>query len=970
MDIKKKLKLLIGKQDSIQSPSDEGAITPQELSSDPAVTKSKAEQFRDPHVDQEILESIESFYYNSEQFDTSEYELKKLPENLQLSQIDEDRKRLRGQLDVVSRKVYELVLQNHPAYVTELQRVMELQKTLQLAGGICTTGRSQLSKARESFTATSLGLLANYRKRSQLMCLLKSLHTIKTLQRTDLRLREMLEEEDYCGAIQLCLECQNAAATFKHYHCISELNFKLQDTLELIEEQLDVALSKTCNNFDVAHYSKVQNAYRLLGKTQVAMDQLHMHYTSAIHNTAFTIVLGYVELYSGTTSTNFQKKQYSDLCKWDEIPIVAGHDMHITVESFTPCLTDLCKALWEVMKCHYKTMLWHRQHHTADTTDTESAPSISEEVSFNQRYVQQKLQHGMLRMWQDVQQKVKTFILGTDLSFFKFEEFILVLDLVNRLIEIGEEFCGSQSESLQDVLRQQSLNYFRNHHRARMDELRMFLENEGWELCPVRSNFNLLQLLEFRFMQNLTLNPSSNSVSGGGGGGGGIAGGQLLDVKEEVGDYFSNSDEKKNPFDLQSEEDEQEDVFTRTLDHDDLDGSAGSDSDSDIADELKQDFIDEHTGDTHTHNHRPRARSRSGLKSVAIVTNTSLNILRVIGRYMKMMNILKPIAFDVISCMSQLFDYYMYSIYIFFSSDGPEINDVTMKNRLKITLQRVGESLIADGSVSVGNGLMPPEKTDKIRQASLSPTVNLTNPNKLFGLSERIVAAESLVFLSEQFELLQPYLDTMIPVNKKAFLQQFYSQTVKMASELRKPIYRVVSSQVIDYASLVQQMSVVKWDVKDIMSQHNSYVDSILESFQEFRNRLHEVSRHVPVSKVVHDIIWEHCISLANHMFVEGYANAKKCTNEGRAWMQLDFQQFLTKLEKFADIRPIPEREYVETYIKAYYLPEAQLEIWLQDHKEYSTKQLLALIQSVDHINRKARQRLVNMVEEFDKIRR
>lgn len=36
----------------------------------------QAEQFRDPHVDQEILESIESFYYNSEQFDTSEYELK------------------------------------------------------------------------------------------------------------------------------------------------------------------------------------------------------------------------------------------------------------------------------------------------------------------------------------------------------------------------------------------------------------------------------------------------------------------------------------------------------------------------------------------------------------------------------------------------------------------------------------------------------------------------------------------------------------------------------------------------------------------------------------------------------------------------------------------------------------------------------------------------------------------------------
>lgn len=37
-----------------------------------------------------------------------------------------------------------------------------------------------------------------------------------------------------------------------------------------------------------------------------------------------------------------------------------------------------------------------------------------------------------------------------------------------------------------------------------------------------------------------------------------------------------------------------------------------------------------------------------------------------IGKYMQMMNILKPIAFDVIHCVSQLFDYYLYAVYTFF----------------------------------------------------------------------------------------------------------------------------------------------------------------------------------------------------------------------------------------------------------------------------------------------------------------
>jgi Protein of unknown function C-terminus (DUF2451). len=48
--------------------------------------------------------------------------------------------------------------------------------------------------------------------------------------------------------------------------------------------------------------------------------------------------------------------------------------------------------------------------------------------------------------------------------------------------------------------------------------------------------------------------------------------------------------------------------------------------------------------------------------------------------------------------------------------------------------------------------------------------------------------------------------------------------------------------------------------------------------------------------------------------------------------MQLDFTQFLSKLEKLTSIRPIPAREYVEHYIKAFYLSETALEAWVQEH--------------------------------------
>jgi len=45
-----------------------------------------------------------------------------------------------------------------------------------------------------------------------------------------------------------------------------------------------------------------------------------MHFASTIHNVAFTVVLGYAELCSGTGDGSFQKKQFSDLCKVFSLP--------------------------------------------------------------------------------------------------------------------------------------------------------------------------------------------------------------------------------------------------------------------------------------------------------------------------------------------------------------------------------------------------------------------------------------------------------------------------------------------------------------------------------------------------------------------------------------------------------------------------------------------------------------------------
>ncbi|KAG1946996.1 syndetin [Pimephales promelas] len=1056
------------------------------------------EQPTDPLAEQELIDNIEEVYFSSDSFDMVQYELEKLPPDLNLLELEEYRDKLKRQQAAVSKRVADLILEKQPSYVKELERVTSLQTNLQLAAVICTNARRQLRSAKEGFTEASLGLLANQRRRQLLTGLLKSLRTIKTLQRTDVRLSEMLEEEDYPGAIQLCLECQKAASTFKHYNCISELNSKLQDTLEQIEEQLDVALSKTCKHFEVSHYTKVQLAYKLLGKTQTAMDQLHMHFTQAIHNTVFQVVLGYVELCAGNADTKFQKMQYKDLCK------------HITTDSYIPCLTDLCKALWEVMLSYHLTMQWHDEHYKEETTPDDSSAEGSDESTVDRSYVKKKLEHGLTRIWQDVQLKVKAYLLGTDMSNFKYDDFIVVLDVISRLMQVGEEFCGSKSEVLQESIKRQSVNYFKNYHRTRLEELRMFLENETWELCPVKSNFSIAQLHEFKFMgqcRSPSVSPSRQPDSV-----------ELLELS-----LFEQFLQGGNPFEMQidNKEEETEDVLASNgYESDELEKSVYQDydSDSDVPEELKQDYVDEQTGDApvksvsrETLRSRKRSDYNLNRANAPILTNTTLNVIRLVGKYMQMMNILKPIAFDVIHCVSQLFDYYLYAVYTFFGrNDMYESSGLGLiSSRLRTTLSRIQESLIdveaggestgphvspeerkekvpsphlsqlviltasetlyglaervvateslvflaeqfeflqphldtmmpsakkpflqqfysqtvstaselrkpiywivaakaidyeqmlllmagvkwdikeimsqhniyvdvllkEAGGESTGPHVSPEERKEKVPSPHLSQLVILTASETLYGLAERVVATESLVFLAEQFEFLQPHLDTMMPSAKKPFLQQFYSQTVSTASELRKPIYWIVAAKAIDYEQMLLLMAGVKWDIKEIMSQHNIYVDVLLKEFEKFNQRMGDVSKIVRIPLPVSNVLWEHCIRLANRTLVEGYANVKKCSNEGRALMQLDFQQFLMKLEKLTDLRPIPDKEFVETYIKAYYLTENDMEQFIKNHREYSMKQLTNLVTVClgSHINKKARQKLLAAIDDIDRPKR
>ena len=163
-------------------------------------------------------------------------------------------------------------------------------------------------------------------------------------------------------------------------------------------------------------------------------------------------------------------------------------------------------------------------------------------------------------------------------------------------------------------------------------------------------------------------------------------------------------------------------------------------------------------------------------------------------------------------------------------------------------------------------------------------------------------------------------------------------------------------------------MSTVKWDVKVIMSEHSPYINSLAGEYQRLQGVIHSFGTTVPLPPEALLEFWRNVVLKTNQIFVEGFSSAKKCSNEGRALMLLDFQNFAIKVEGITGLKPIPGREYVVNYINAFYLSEAALEEWLKEHQEYTQRQLRNLITcgTGSHIGKKMKEKFLGLLSEVE----
>lgn len=354
---------------------------------------------------------------------------------------------------------------------------------------------------------------------------------------------------------------------------------------------------------------------------------------------------------------------------------------------------------------------------------------------------------------------------------------------------------GSKLNDTIELINNQALNFFNDYHKSSMDELRMFLDNESWERLPVKSGFKLVQLKEFSFLRA----PSPR-----------LATGRLTIYQISCHNQVNEKELIASHLDL----DEAHTIKTlgnsspslpvvpfvkilqvNSYTPDDVLGSSDSDDELDI--ELDQDYVEENSTGAESSYLLTR---RSG----PVLTNSSLNVLRLFGRYIQMMSVLEPISYEILMRIYNLLDHYTMVVFKKFGPESDkESDDKGMSPRLKVVIRSIRESLVgghfsaASFSTSLVEDSSAPSDSDQrnLTMQQGAPNIAGIITNDMTANESRqdepidpkkAVAIESLIFLVNQLWNLQEYLESLISPELRPHLREQFSQSHSMVPDFLK----------------------------------------------------------------------------------------------------------------------------------------------------------------------------------------
>mmetsp|Transcript_9274 Transcript_9274/g.34312 ORF Transcript_9274/g.34312 Transcript_9274/m.34312 type:complete len:1168 (-) Transcript_9274:28-3531(-) len=891
-------------------------------------------------------------------------------------------------LNIINRKLNSTVMENYSQYMSAMTEIQNIGMDITTTSVLCRNSRTKLKQIREREVMGSLKVIEKSKQKRELEQMLEHLYQIRTLLKESEKIDPLLDHREFPDAIQTLLRCGKLLHSndeLQKFSSIPHLSQSLHDKWDVIAEKVSSALKHVCDQFDANEYEKILIANKMLDGAQFQAE-VTQNYTASISKKLQNTARSYAYKRAQFEVENLSKLHFNDLCKY------------IHSDDVLSCCLQVFSVLSDVLFNYNAMFLWHKKQEaqrrllktnggsssdastnqntktndnkrrgstdsiSSTQTHKEPAPNVLD-YDFSAETI--FLDNFRGQIWETIQSNLSTFLASVQFEEFKPDRFLQVYHGVNLFCILGHQFAGGKSFQLKKTLAEQTKNYFLKYHRrVVLENMRIVMDNEHCQRLELNLKLAHMNISkkdwsavhdQIRRVKNFLVTPSNHDEED-----------SKMNLPDELENNIFREATVKGQFNIFSLE---KSDFAASLDE----YSDEEESDEDDTDELQtNDHLSESkiaeffgddmpaTSETSTAGSRKSSKRASKRKheNAYTVLNSTHTILKQIPFYMHAIQVFDLVRLELFFCLTSIFRFYLYAMHSFFANFNqkellhPE-NDTDIPTELEQVFTTIRRTL------DKCNAEVDPQNPFPLPILQLSDSVYHAPMN---GIVPRSNGAESLMFLKDVVEHLEPQLKPIMPKNKVDFVNAFVMEYQESTVAVRRTIYDRLVTHAINMESYPSKIASCKFVVNQLR-EANPYVQQFLSDTKRYFDQVSRRENELPPGSIRE--LWSSATRQLMDAMVEGFSRVKKCNNEGRALMQMDFNALQGGLNDISSYE-IAGLQKVKNYIQGYYYQENDILDWIKSAKnDYTYKQIEALINAGCGANmkKKAKADLMTSVE-------
>ncbi|KAI3523353.1 hypothetical protein L1887_01417 [Cichorium endivia] len=931
-----------------------------------------------------VVEELEDEFYE-EMFDPVRHTLENLPPEENDLTYFEGKAALRLlQLDKVTETLSGQVMDHHEVMVKGMHLVKELEKDMKIAKVICMNGRRHLTSSRNE-VSRDLIVHTNSRRKQALLDILPVLAELRHAQDMQVALETHVNEGNFFKAFQVLPEYLQLLDGYSELLVIQELSRGVEVWLGKALQKLDSLLLGVCRDFKETSFVTVVDAYALIGDVSGLAEKIQSFFMQEVISETHAVLKNIVLEDLQPADIQNIRLTYSDLCtrvpesKFREcllatlaVPFQLMCSYH-AIMNFTSnskvLLGHLSPAMQEEHKGTGPKKLQHAHSlpcyipkeedgngisNFMESRDDGSGASSSGSSWFQLRsdattFVSQTLLRGRRNLWQLTTSRLSVLLSSDAVGSTSIHQFLKNYEDLNTFILAGEAFCGSEAIEFRHRVKAICESYYTSFHRQNIYALKMVLEKESWFIMPPET----IQIVSFAGLVGdgaaLIIQTAASSCQK-------PPDLAKINTKQTGFSQWANTGDPFSPKMASKKFDDSLSGFPDSPNGKFNDGSPKNNTafssdenhrnghaDEDENEDLHADFIDEDSQLPSRISKPNRSRNQSSpwsSEETEAHTGSSICVLRLMDKYARLMQRLDIVNLEFFKGICQLFGIFFHFLFQSFgqhtTNPSAKGSNDTLALQLKTTLSRIRRDC--------DQWIKSPTPSSTDTSSNGIPISNHSHAsNTSFGLKERCAGADTISLVARVLQKSKAHFHSILQQTNAAIVDDFYVHLVGSVPDLIEQIHRTTAKLLLHISGYADRIANAKWEVKELGMEHNGYVDLLLGEFKHYKMRL----THGGIQKEVQDTLIGYGLENLSETVVEGLSRVKRCTDEGRALMSLDFQVLITGLQHFLTINVKPKLQRVETFIKAFYLPETEYVHWARAHPEYTKSQMTGLINLV-----------------------